>query len=49
MKRFDCSLEWLSERIAIREEEIEKIKNDGLIEERAKKRKDEGDENEEHR
>ena len=28
LKRFDASLEWVSERIAIREEEIEKTRKD---------------------
>ena len=36
LKRFDASLEWLTERIGIREEEIEKIRCDREIEEREK-------------
>ena len=36
LKRFDASLEWLTERIGMREEEIEKIRSDREIEEREK-------------
>ena len=36
LKRFDASLEWLMERIGIREEEIEKIRADEQMEGRAK-------------
>ena len=37
MKRFGASLEWLMERIGLRDEEIEKIRSDGVLEERAKR------------
>ena len=36
LKRFDASLEWFLERIGMRDREIEKIKADGQMEERAK-------------
>ena len=36
LRRFDASLEWLTERIGMREEEIEKIRCDREIEEREK-------------
>ena len=36
LKRFDASLEWLGERIAIREDEIEAIRNSGDNNEREK-------------
>ena len=36
LKRFDASLEWLGERIAIREDEIEAIRKSGDINEREK-------------
>ena len=36
LKRFDASIEWLGERIAMREEEMEKIRVDGESEEREK-------------
>ena len=39
LKRFDASLEWLSERICLRDEEIDKAGKDEQIEERAKKEK----------
>ena len=35
-KRFDASFEWLTERIGLRYEEIEKIRGDREIEEREK-------------
>ena len=38
-KRFDASLEWLTERIGIREEEIEKIRKDEQMERRTKSEK----------
>ena len=37
LKRFDASIEWLSHRIAVREEEIEKIRHNNEIEGREKK------------
>ena len=37
LKRFDASLEWLTERIGMREDEIEKIRCDREIEEREKR------------
>ena len=39
LKRFDASLEWLSERIAMRDEENEKIRTDDQMEGRAKSEK----------
>ena len=39
LKRFDASLEWLMERIAIRDEEMDRNRHDGEIQERAKKEK----------
>ena len=36
LKRFDASIEWLTERIGIREDEIEKIRVDRETEEREK-------------
>ena len=36
LKRFDASLEWLMERIAILEEEMDKIKQNSEMEEREK-------------
>ena len=36
LKRFDASLEWLTERIGVREDEMEKIREDREIEEREK-------------
>ena len=39
LRRFDASLEWLSERIAQRDEEIERIRKDEQIERRAKSEK----------
>ena len=48
LKRFDASLEWLLERIGLRDEEIDKAGKDEQIEERAKKRDVEGDEEEKH-
>ena len=38
LKRFDASLEWLTERIWMREVEIEKIRGDKEVEEREKSR-----------
>ena len=39
LKRFDASLGWLMERVGMRDEEIDKIRQDGQIEEGAKKEK----------
>ena len=39
LKRFDASLEWLLERIGLRDEEIDKAGKDEQIEERAKKKR----------
>ena len=36
LKRFDASLEWLLERIGMREEEIERIRQNGEIDETEK-------------
>ena len=39
LKRFDASLEWLSERIALRDEEIEGVNGDAQLERRVKSEK----------
>ena len=39
LKRFDASLEWLMKRIEIRDEEIDRIRHDGQIEERPESEK----------
>ena len=39
LRRFDASIEWLSERIAQRDEEIERIKGDAQMEGREKSEK----------
>ena len=36
LKRFDASLEWLMERVSLREEEIDKIRGNEEIQEREK-------------
>ena len=36
LKRFDASIEWLGQRITMREEEMEKIKRDDEMDEREK-------------